>query len=88
MKLRYKYPFILCIVLGTACGNNTESDPFILQVVFDVKNYTHNSKDAYPDGVTHFNPMKLYTSKEIVNYSKSKGKTLDIYWDDLKIWNN
>jgi hypothetical protein len=58
----------------------------VKQVVFDVKNYTHNSKDAYPDGVTHFNPMKLYTSKEVVNYLKSKGKTLDIYWDDLKIW--
>jgi hypothetical protein len=29
--------------------------------IFDVTNVTHNSKDAAPDGVTHFNPMKMQT---------------------------
>lgn len=57
------------------------------QVVFDIQNFTHHSKDPNPDGVTHFNPVKLYTSKELVNFLKNKGKTLDIYWDDLRIWN-
>jgi len=56
------------------------------QLVFDVTNFTHNSTDAAPDGVTHFNPMKLYTSKELVDYMKGQGQTLNIFWDDLKIW--
>jgi len=56
------------------------------QLVFDVTNLTHNSTDAVPDGVTHFNPIKLYTSKELVDYIKGQGQTLNIFWDDLKIW--
>ena len=57
-------------------------------VVFDVTRITHNTQDHKPDGVTDFNPMKLYTSKELVQYMKSKGKTLQIYWDDFKLWKN
>ena len=56
------------------------------QVVFDVHKFTHNTRDPNPDGVTDFNPIKLYTSKELIAYMKSKGKTLQIYWDDLKLW--
>ena len=56
------------------------------QIVFDITNYTHNSQDPSPDGITDFNPLKLYTSKEIANYMKSKNKSLLIYWDDLKLW--
>lgn len=55
-------------------------------LVFNVNNFTHHTKDPNPDGVTHFNPMKLYTNKDIANFMKNKGKTLDVYWDDLKIW--
>ena len=56
------------------------------QVVFDVHKITHNTKDPAPDGVTDFNPIKLYTSKDLIAFMKSKGKTLQIYWDDLKLW--
>jgi hypothetical protein len=56
------------------------------QVVFDVKNYTHNSGDKNPDGVTDFNPLKLYTSKKLIDFMRSNGKTLQIYWDDFKLW--
>ena len=58
------------------------------QVVFDVTNYTHNTSDPNPNGVTGYNPMKLYTSKQVVSFMKSKGKTLQIYWDDFKLWRN
>lgn len=58
------------------------------QVVFDITNYTHNTKDPAPDGLTGYNPMKLYTSKEVVAFMRSKGKALQVYWDDLKIWRN
>ncbi len=56
------------------------------QIVFDIKNITHNTSDPNPDGVTDFNPMKLYTSKELINYMRSQNKTLQIYWDDFKLW--
>ncbi len=56
------------------------------KTVFDVTNFTHNTKDPNPTGITEFNPMKMYTSKEVANFMKSKGKSLEIYWDDLKIW--
>ena len=58
------------------------------QVIFDVHNYTHMTKDPSPNGLTGYNPMKLYTSKELVSYVKSQGKTLQIYWDDFKLWTN
>jgi len=58
------------------------------QVVYDVTNFTHNTKDKSPNGVTGFNPMKLYTSSALVSYVKSQGKTLQIYWDDYKLWTN
>lgn len=46
------------------------------------------TKDPAPNGFTGYNPMKLYTSKELVSYVKSQGKTLQIYWDDFKLWTN
>jgi len=30
--------------------------------------------------------LKLYTSKGLIDYMNSKGKTLQIYWDDFKLW--
>jgi hypothetical protein len=39
-----------------------------------------------PDGVSDFNPLKLYTSKGLIDYMHSRGKTLQIYWDDFKLW--
>jgi hypothetical protein len=56
------------------------------QVVFDVINFTHNSGDNNPDGVTDFNPLKLYTSKKLIDFMRSNGKTLQLYWDDFKLW--
>ena len=56
------------------------------KVIFDVRKITHNTQDPAPDGVTDFNPIKLYTSKELINYMKSQGKTLQVYWDDFKLW--
>ncbi|MCE1199357.1 MAG: hypothetical protein LWW85_10350, partial [Marinilabiliales bacterium] len=56
------------------------------QVIYDLTAITHNSNDPNPDGVTDFNPIKLYTSKELIQYMSSQGKTLQIYWDDFKLW--
>lgn len=58
------------------------------KVVYDVHDFTHMTTDPAPHGLTGYNPMKLYTSLEIVAYVKSQGKTLHFYWDDFKLWKN
>jgi hypothetical protein len=56
------------------------------QTICDVRDFTHNTTDPSPNGLTAYNPLKLYTSKEVISYMKSQGKTLQIYWDDLRLW--
>lgn len=56
------------------------------EVIYDLTRITHNSKDTNPDGVTDFNPMKMYTSKKLIDYMTSQNKTLQMYWDDFKLW--
>ena len=58
------------------------------KMIFDVRKITHNTQDPNPDGVGDFNPIKLYTSKELIEHMKTNGKTLQIYWDDFKLWKN
>lgn len=58
------------------------------EVIFDVTGFTCNTKDPKPDGVTDFCPIKLYTSKQLIDFMRSKGKTLQIYWDDFRLWEN
>ena len=55
------------------------------QIIFDIHNFTYATKDPAPDGLTGYNPMKLYTSKQILSYMKSIGKPINIYWDDFKL---
>jgi len=56
------------------------------QTVYDVTNFTHNTNDPAPDGVTEFNPLKWYTSMDLANFVRDKGKALQIYWDDFKLF--
>ena len=56
------------------------------KVVFDIQNFTHNTKDPNPDGIKLWNPMKLYTSRKLVDYVRDQGKALQCYWDEFAIW--
>jgi hypothetical protein len=57
------------------------------QVVFDIQNFTHNTKDPNPDGFTFWNPLKLYiTNRDRMEFIKSHGKSLQLYFDDLEVW--
>lgn len=58
------------------------------QVIYDIINFTHCTFDPNPNGLNDYNPMKLYTSTDVVSFVRSKGKTLQIYWDDFKLWEN
>jgi hypothetical protein len=55
-------------------------------VLFDITNFTHHTQDPAPNGFSTWNPLKLYTSKQLVDYMRGQGKALEAYWDDVSIW--
>jgi hypothetical protein len=57
-------------------------------IVHDIRNYTHHPDNPNPDGLSHFNPIKLYTSDETVEYITDSGGLLNVFWDDFEIWND
>lgn len=63
-------------------------DEGVRKVIFDITNSTHHPLDPNPDGFTDFNPMKLYTSREILQFMQDRNKGLQIYWDDYELWKN
>lgn len=54
-------------------------------ILFDIRNFTHHPGDASPNGLTHFNPLKLYTSGRLVDHVREHGGVMQIYWDDLNL---
>lgn len=40
------------------------------------------------DGMTAWNPMKLYCAGNVVNRFKNNGAAMQVYWDDLEIYTN
>jgi Secretion system C-terminal sorting domain len=57
-------------------------------VVFDITDFTHHPLDPSPDGLSHFNPFKLYTSASLINGLTNSGRLLHVYWDDFELWKN
>lgn len=57
-------------------------------VLFDITNNTQHLKEKCPDGFTHFQPLKFYTSDKVINFLKDNDKTLAIYWDDWRVYRN
>ena len=60
-----------------------DNDSTIL--VHDINNYTHHPEDPNPDGLSHFNPFKLYTSNNVIDHVRTSGKLLNVYWDDFEM---
>lgn len=59
------------------------------QVLFDITNYTFHPDDpVFDDGFPSFNPMKLYTSEDLVNFVDKNGGALQIFWDDFELYGN
>lgn len=67
--------FIFCI---TPDGEATT-------IVHDIRNFTHHPDDPSPDGMSHFNPLKLYTASEVVERVANSGGLLAVYWDDFQL---
>lgn len=49
---------------------------------------TQHPTDPAPNGLSQWNPMKLYTSAAIINTVKGGQQTLQVYWDDYRLWKN
>ncbi len=56
------------------------------RLLYDVRDYSFAPGNPAPDGLTGFNPMKLYTSRMLIDYMKSKDAHLEIYWDNFKLY--
>lgn len=54
-------------------------------VIADVTGPTRHPDAARSDGLTHFNPVKLYTSRQLVDHVRRSGSALVTYWDDLVV---
>ena len=52
-------------------------------VLFDHRGWTHHPGNPSPDGLTHLNPLKLYTSKALIDYARNAGHPLQVFWDDI-----
>ncbi|MCR9171810.1 MAG: hypothetical protein NXI10_04920 [bacterium] len=56
--------------------------------LFDINNTTQHPKEKCPDGFTHFEPLKVYTSDDDINHMKNAGKELSLFWDDWQLYIN
>jgi len=59
------------------------------EVVFDVTNWTYNPAadevgGTGPVPLTHWNPQKLYSSDNVLNFIRDSGGVAQMYWDDFK----
>lgn len=55
------------------------------RVLIDVTGPTHHPAQTAPDGLRHFNPIKLYTSGRTVALARRTATKLAVLWDDLSI---
>jgi hypothetical protein len=56
------------------------------QVIFDVHDHTYHPANPAPAGLTHYNPMKMYTSSQLVQFMKQHGHVMQLDWDEFSLW--
>lgn len=54
-------------------------------VLIDHTGPTRHPDATDSDGLRHFNPIKLYTSAEVVRHVRDRGGVLRLLWDDLRL---
>lgn len=57
------------------------------QVIFNETTFTHHPNMS-PNGITYFQPMKLYTYGYIADAFRNAGKVMQLFWDDFEIRRN
>lgn len=56
------------------------------QTLYDIEVDTHHPSAIQTDGITHFNPFKLYTNDAMINTLRSLGKMVHVFWDDFRFY--
>ena len=56
--------------------------------IFDVTNWTYHPDSPKPVPLTDWQPLKIYTSSRIVDFIRKKGGAVQMYWDDLEIYDD
>lgn len=59
-----------------------------LTTVFDITNWTYHPESPKPVPMTHWNPLKVYTSSRIIDFVRKNNGTVQIYWDDMEVYDN
>lgn len=54
-------------------------------VIADRTDWMHHPRDPKLDGFNALNPLKLYTSKALVDFAREAGAPLEVWWDDFKL---
>jgi hypothetical protein len=57
-----------------------------MTTLFDIHDWTYNPDAPAPVPLTSWQPLKLYTSGEIIDYINNHGGVAQLYFDDLKIY--
>jgi hypothetical protein len=66
------------------CAVTPEDGP--RTVLFDIHNWTHHPENPAPEGLTHYNPLKVYTSAQIVEFLRERCAAVQVDWDDFALW--
>ncbi len=84
----------LTLTFGLQTGDDS-SGKFILDAtdpitsatvrLFDITNWTYHPSATSPIPVTSYNPLKLYTSKSIIDWINSQGEVTEIVFDNLTV---
>jgi hypothetical protein len=53
--------------------------------VLDVTNWTYHPQAPRPVPLTHWQPLKVYASGDIIDHVRNRGGAVRVYWDDLEI---
>lgn len=54
--------------------------------IVDETQITQHPEDPIPDGFGAFNPLKLYTSSQTIDWVRNNGEDLVILWDDFYLY--
>lgn len=57
-----------------------------MTTIFNITDWTYSPHASKPAKLVAWNPLKLYTSANIINHIRKKGGVAQIYWDDMEIW--
>jgi hypothetical protein len=80
--------------IGVRCGKGTKGRAYLAvkkqngawEKVLDVRNDTYNTNSPTLVPFDNWNPMKMYTSNAVVDFVRSEGGVMQMYWDDIEIY--